>query len=211
MAEPALALLVGLGNPGPDYARTRHNAGFWLADALADRYGGRFRTEPRFGGEVCRIGLAGRELWLLKPQTFMNRSGLAVVRLAGFYKLAPPAILVVHDDLDLPPGVARLKRGGGHGGHNGLRDIMGQLGASDFLRLRLGIGHPGSSQEVIGYVLTAPPPDQRARLEAAVAAALEVIPLVVEGQLQRAMHDLHSRRVAGPALQEKQTPLVKPS
>jgi PTH1 family peptidyl-tRNA hydrolase len=200
MAEPALALLVGLGNPGPQYARTRHNAGFWLADALADRYGGQFRAEPRFGGEVCRIRLAGRELWLLKPQTFMNRSGLAVVRLAGFYKLVPQAILVVHDELDLPPGVARLKRGGGHGGHNGLRDIMGQLGASDFLRLRLGIGHPGNSQAVIGYVLTAPPPDQQGLLEAAVAAALEVMPLVVEGQLERAMHDLHSRRVAAPVL-----------
>src|SRR5512143_3283466 len=116
MTEQALALVVGLGNPGPQYARTRHNVGFWLVDALAQCHGGRFRLEPKFSGEVCRIGIAGRELWLLTPLTFMNRSGQAVARLASFYRIALPAVLVVHDDLDLPPGSVRLKLGGGHCG-----------------------------------------------------------------------------------------------
>ncbi|MCB1822341.1 MAG: aminoacyl-tRNA hydrolase, partial [Candidatus Competibacteraceae bacterium] len=120
----ALRLVVGLGNPGPEYAQTRHNAGFWLVDELARQQGGHFRSEARYHGETCRIALAGQELWLLKPMTYMNRSGQAVAALARFHKIPPPALLVVHDDLDLPPGTVRLKRSGGHGGHNGLRDLI---------------------------------------------------------------------------------------
>ena len=148
-----LRLIVGLGNPGADYDKTRHNVGFWLLDSLARRYGGVFRREAKFHGEACQVSVDGHPLWLLKPQTFMNRSGASVIALARFYKLVPEAILVVHDELDLPPGAVRLKRGGGHGGHNGLRDIIQQLGSREFLRLRLGIGHPGDSRAVINYVL----------------------------------------------------------
>jgi PTH1 family peptidyl-tRNA hydrolase len=195
MAEEALALVVGLGNPGPRYALTRHNVGFWLVDELARRYGGRFRLESRFSGEVCRITMAGRELWLLKPLTFMNRSGQAVVRLAFFYKIPPPAILVVHDDLDLSPGTVRLKRAGGHGGHNGLRDTIQQLSSNDFLRLRLGIGHPGQGRDVVDYVLSQAPPAEQPLLDRAVEEAVQEFPLLVEGQWEKAMRILHSRRV----------------
>lgn len=200
MAEPAsaLQLVVGLGNPGPQYVQTRHNAGFWLVEALARRYAGKFYPEAKFSGEVGRIELGGRNLWLLKPMTFMNLSGQAVVGLAGFYKLAPPAILVVHDDVDLPPGTVRLKRSGGHGGHNGLRDIIRQLGTNDFLRLRLGIGHPGHSREVIDYVLRRAPQEEQPLIEAAIADALAVFPWLVEGRLERAMNILHSRRTDIP-------------
>lgn len=194
---PALALVVGLGNPGPQYAQTRHNAGFWFADELARRHGGRLRLDSRFGGEVGTLELGGRRLWLFKPMTFMNRSGQAVAGFAGFYKIPPPALLVAHDDLDLPPGTARLKRAGGHGGHNGLRDIMRHLG-SDFLRVRLGIGHPGDSREVIDYVLRRAPADEQRLLEEALRAAADEFPRVVEGQLERAMQALHSRPRAEP-------------
>ncbi|MDS4041901.1 MAG: aminoacyl-tRNA hydrolase [Candidatus Competibacter sp.] len=192
-------LVVGLGNPGPEYAQTRHNAGFWLTDELARQHGGRFRPESKFHGETCRIALAGQELWLLKPMTFMNRSGHAVAALARFHRIAPPEILVVHDDLDLPPGMARLKRSGGHGGHNGLRDLIAQLGGNDFPRLRLGIGHPGDSREVLDYVLRRAPQADRVLLEQAIADALRELPRLLAGQWDRATQALHSRRVESPS------------
>lgn len=200
MAEQALALVVGLGNPGPQYARTRHNAGFWLVEALAQRHGGRFRLESKFSGEVCRIGIDGRELWLLKPLTFMNRSGQAVAQFANFYRIALPAMLVVHDDLDLPPGSVRLKLGGGHGGHNGLRDTIRQLGSNEFRRLRLGIGHPGQSRDVVDYVLSIAPPAEQRLLEDAITDAVREFPLLVEAQWEKAMRILHSRRVEPPGV-----------
>ena len=200
MSEPeaSLRLVVGLGNPGPQYADTRHNAGFWLVDELARQHGGHFRPEAKYHGETCRIALAGQDLWLLKPMTFMNRSGLAVAALARFHRIPLPAMLVVHDDLDLPPGVVRLKRSGGHGGHNGLRDLIAQLGGNDFLRLRLGIGHPGDSREVLDYVLRRAPQAERTLLEQAIADALRELPRLVAGQWERAVHALHSRRVESP-------------
>ena len=189
---PPVELIVGLGNPGPEYELTRHNAGFWFVDALARREGTHFRHEGKFQGEVARVRLDGREIWLLKPMTYMNRSGQATAALARFYKIPPEAILVAHDELDLPPGQARLKQGGGHGGHNGLRDLVAQLGTNAFQRLRLGIGHPGDAKQVTGYVLGKPPATDRDLIEAAVDQALDVIPLVVAGELQKAMNRLHS-------------------
>lgn len=194
-AASLVRLVVGLGNPGPDYAQTRHNAGFWLVDELARQHGGNFRPESRFHGETCRITLNGQELWLLKPMTFMNRSGQAVAALARFHKIALPEILIVHDDLDLPPGVVRLKRSGGHGGHNGLRDLIAHLGGNDFPRLRLGIGHPGPSGEVLDHVLRRAPQAERALLEQAIADALRELPPLIAGQWNPAMQALHSRRV----------------
>ena len=193
-AVASLRLIVGLGNPGPQYAQTRHNAGFWLADELARQHGASFRPDSKAHGESCRIALAGQELWLLKPLTFMNRSGLAVATLARFHRISPPEILVVHDDLDLPPGTVRLKRSGGHGGHNGLRDLIAHLGSPDFLRLRLGIGHPGDRREVLDYVLRRAPREEQARVEAAIAEALRELPRLAAGQLEPAMQALHRRR-----------------
>lgn len=201
MSEPAcgLRLIVGLGNPGPEYAQTRHNAGFWLADALARQHGGHFRPDGKYHGEACRIALDGQELWLLKPMTYMNRSGQAVAALARFHKIPLPAILVVHDDLDLLPGVVRLKQGGGHGGHNGLRDLIAQLGGNEFARLRLGIGHPGDSREVLNHVLRRAPRSEQDLLEQAIADALREMPRLLAGQWSQAMQALHSRRVAPAA------------
>ena len=164
MASSDLKLIVGLGNPGAEYARTRHNAGFWLVDELARRHGGSFRTESRHQGEVARVKIAGREIWLLKPTTFMNRSGGAVQSLSGFYKIAPGEMLVAHDEIDLPVAALRLKEGGGHGGHNGLRDIIVTLGDA-FWRLRIGVGHPGSKPEVVDYVLRRAPAEEDALLQ----------------------------------------------
>lgn len=193
MSAP-VELVVGLGNPGPKYGETRHNAGFWFADALALECRGSFRAEPKFNGDVARIHIAGRDLWLLKPQTYMNHSGQPVGALARFYKLAPENILVVHDELDLDAGTARLKKGGGHGGHNGLRDIVGQLGSRDFLRLRLGIAHPGDSKDVVDYVLNRPSKADRVLIDDAIRDALDVLPEVVDGELERAMNHLHTAR-----------------
>ena len=192
-------LVVGLGNPGSEYAETRHNAGFWLVDALARQHGGQFRPEAKYHGETCRIVLDGQDLWLLKPMTYMNRSGLAVAALARFHRIPAPEILVIHDELDLPLGAVRLKKSGGPGGHNGLRDLIARLGRNDFLRLRLGIGHPGDSREVLDYVLRRAPAAERALLEQAVADALRELPLLAAGQWDRAVHALHSRRVAPAA------------
>ncbi|MGD9387058.1 MAG: aminoacyl-tRNA hydrolase [Gammaproteobacteria bacterium] len=187
-----IRMIVGLGNPGPDYEDTRHNAGFWLVDLLAQSHDGRFRAERKFAAELasCRIGDA--DVLLLKPQTFMNRSGQAVQAAAAYLKIPPEQILVVHDDLDLPPGTARLKLGGGHGGHNGLRDLIAHLGPG-FWRLRLGIGHPGNRAEVIDYVLRRPARDEETLIREAVTEAAEVVPIMLGRGEQPAMHRLHSR------------------
>jgi peptidyl-tRNA hydrolase, PTH1 family len=193
LADAASVLLIaGLGNPGPEYEQTRHNAGFWFVDELVRREGLSLRAEPKFHGEVGRLALAGRDCWLLKPSTFMNRSGQSVAAMAAFYKVPAESILVVHDELDLPPGTARLKRGGGHGGHNGLRDLVSRLG-SEFLRLRIGIGHPGNSHQVVGYVLHRPSREDEVLIRDAIDDALEVLPLVLSGEPEKAMHKLHSR------------------
>ncbi|CAK0764816.1 peptidyl-tRNA hydrolase [Gammaproteobacteria bacterium] len=198
----AVRLIAGLGNPGPRYENTRHNAGFWVVDALAQAAGIHFRPESRFLGEACRIaGAEGNEYWLLKPTTFMNHSGQSVAALARFYKISVTDILVVHDDLDLPSGVARLKQGGGHGGHNGLSDIISHLGAN-FLRLRLGIGHPGDAQRVIDYVLDRPSRADEEAIRKAMDNALRVLPWVGAGELQKAMNHLHSQRASSLPVQK---------
>ena len=190
---PPIQFIVGLGNPGPKYEPTRHNAGFWFIDELVRRHGGALRRESKFHGDVGRLTIAGREVWVLKPTTFMNRSGQAVAALARFYKVPADGVLAAHDELDLPPGGVKLKQGGGHAGHNGLRDICAQLGR-DFLRLRIGIGHPGQASEVVGYVLGKPSPQDRGLIEQAIEESVEAVPDIVSGELQKAMHRLHSRK-----------------
>ncbi len=189
----AIRLVVGLGNPGPKYTGTRHNAGFWLVEALADRVRIPLRAERKFHGVAGRWREGDADLHLLCPTTYMNHSGRAVAALANFHRIPPEAILVVHDEIDLPPGVVRLKRGGGHGGHNGLRDIVSALGTRGFARLRLGVGHPGRSDQVIPYVLHAPGRAERADIDAAIAAALDVMPLLAGGDWDRAQQQLHTR------------------
>ena len=193
MTERSLIrMIVGLGNPGPEYAQTRHNAGFWLVDLLAQQHGGRFRTERKFAAELATVGIQGAEVLLLKPQTFMNRSGGSVQAAAAYLKIPVEQILVVHDDLDLSPGDARLKQGGGHGGHNGLRSMISHLGPG-FWRLRLGIGHPGNRAEVIDYVLQRASREDEVLIQQAVADSADVIPILLGSGDQPAMHKLHSR------------------
>jgi len=192
-----LKLVVGLGNPGRDYARTRHNAGWWLVDELAARFGGSWRQAAREHTESARIDVAGTQLWLLKPTAFMNRSGGPVAAVAKFYGIEPGEILVAHDDIDLPPGVARLKFGGGHGGHNGVRDVIAHLGA-DFWRLRLGVGHPGSKDLVLDAVLDRPTQAEQQAIDEALARALESMPELLRSGAQKAMHLLHSRNAGDP-------------
>lgn len=188
----ALKLIVGLGNPGAQYHRTRHNAGFDYLDELADTLGASWQLDSKYQAETAKVSIAGTTVWLMKPMTFMNRSGLSVAGFANFYKVDPKQILVAHDELDLPAGVARFKLGGGHGGHNGLRDIIARLGnIKDFYRLRLGIGHPGSAPEVVNYVLGKAHPDDQIRLARAIDAAISETPKVVAGDWQKAMNQLH--------------------
>ena len=188
-----IKLIVGLGNPGPKYSETRHNAGFWFVDDLASQYRSRFLPEKKFHGDVARINLEGKDIWLLKPETFMNRSGLSVVSLAAFYKIAAENILVAHDEIDLKAGTARLKSGGGHGGHNGLRDIISHLGTKDFQRLRIGVDHPGSKDLVVDYVLKRPDSKDRQAIEDSINNALRVMPKVAAGEWEKAMHQLHTK------------------
>lgn len=194
MAEP-IQLIAGLGNPGAEYAETRHNVGFWFVDMLAADVGARFAREGKFAGEVAKASVQGSLCWLLKPTTFMNRSGQAVAALANFYKIPPQSVLVVHDELDLPPGEVRLKQGGGPGGHNGLKSIIASLGTADFLRLRLGIGHPGDRNLVTNFVLHTPGRDERELIEQRFADVLAVLPWVIQGDQARAMNQLHSKKV----------------
>ena len=193
----ALRLIVGLGNPGAAYALHRHNAGFWFVDALAQAEGVRFAREAKLQGEAARVQLDGRDVRLFKPLTFMNASGRAVVGALNFWKVEAEECLVVHDDLDLPPGTARLKFGGGHGGQNGVRDIIAQLGHDRFHRLRIGIGHPGLRDQVTPWVLgRATRSDEEAMLEA-IARAMQVLPLAVAGDFNEAMKRLHTVAVPG--------------
>jgi PTH1 family peptidyl-tRNA hydrolase len=187
-----LRLIVGLGNPGAEHLRTRHNAGFWFVDALARREGARFGLEAKLHGETAKIVFEGQPLLLLKPNTFMNKSGIAVATALRYWKIAPEEMLVAHDDLDLPPGAARLKFDGGHGGQNGLRDIFAHLGHGRFHRLRLGIGHPGHKDRVTPWVLGRPGKADEDAILGAVGAALDVLPLAVAGDFNEAMKRLHT-------------------
>ena len=196
MAGQPLTLIVGLGNPGPTYARTRHNAGFELVDELARRTGVSLRREARHQGELARAGIGGTDVWLLKPMTYMNLSGQSVRSVAGFYRIPPQSILVAHDELDFPPGLVRLKEGGGAGGHNGLRDLIAQLG-DDFWRLRIGIGHPGDRDAVLDYVLGRPPAAEATLIREAVLAAADAVPVMLSDGAQKAMNRLHARGGAG--------------
>ena len=197
MAEAAIRLVVGLGNPGEKYARTRHNAGFLFVEELARRHGGQFRAEPKHQGELARVrvnGSAGTsaELWLFKPTTYMNRSGGAIASLSHFYKLPIAATLVAHDELDLPPGVARLKWAGGHGGHSGLRDSIAAVGA-DFWRLRLGIGHPGHKDQVLDYVLQRASAADEQHINEAILKSADLLPMLLFEGAEKAMNRLHTQ------------------
>lgn len=194
MPSTGLALVVGLGNPGDRYAQTRHNAGFWFVDELARRHGGSFRADKKFHGELARISVAGRDCLLLKPMLFMNRSGLSVASVANFYRLVPAAVMIAHDEIDLPPGTLRIKQGGGHGGHNGLRDIIPALGSPDFWRLRIGVGHPGHRDQVVNYVLARAGATEQRLLDEAINDAVDAFPLLLAGEIGKAQQTLHSRK-----------------
>jgi PTH1 family peptidyl-tRNA hydrolase len=188
----ALRLIVGLGNPGADYAPTRHNAGFWFADRLADKAGVRFGHESKLYGETARVTLDGHTLWVLKPSTFMNRSGQSIAAALRYFKIEPADLLVAHDELDLPAGTARLKFDGGHGGQNGLRDLFAHLGHGRFHRLRVGIGHPGHKDKVTPWVLGRPGRDDEISIQRSLDAALEQLPLLLRGDFPEAMKRLHT-------------------
>ncbi len=188
----AIKLLVGLGNPGPEYTRTRHNAGFWFIDALAEKYHARWGVEKKLHAETAKIMVAGVSVHLLKPSTFMNHSGRAVAAALNYWKLEPSQCLLAHDELDLSPGVARLKFDGGHGGQNGLRDSIAQLSTGAFHRLRVGIGHPGHKDQVTPWVLGRPGKIDFELVEQAIIASLAIVPLLVEGRLNDAMKQLHT-------------------
>jgi len=186
-----IRLVVGLGNPGKEHERQRHNAGFWLVERFAASQAVALRKDAKYQALVGRHAASGA--WLLLPQTYMNASGRAVYMLSGFFRIAPEEVLVVHDELDFPPGVAKLKLGGGIAGHNGLRDISQRLASHEYWRLRIGIGHPGDKDLVHDYVLQKPSPEDRGAIDATIAAALEVLPLCLAGDMQGAMHRLHTR------------------
>jgi PTH1 family peptidyl-tRNA hydrolase len=188
-----LKVIVGLGNPGAKYTETRHNAGFWFVEEVARQYSASFRNEKKFFGDVAKVSVNGKEIWLLKPETFMNRSGQSVKALASFYRIAADQLLVAHDEIDLPPGTAKLKTGGGHGGHNGLRDIINQLGTNEFHRLRIGVGHPGSKDQVVDYVLHNPSREERILIDQDIDDAVRIMPELASGVLEQAMQKLHSR------------------
>jgi peptidyl-tRNA hydrolase, PTH1 family len=200
MAGLPLKLIVGLGNPGTEYARTRHNAGFQLADELAERHGARFRSEPRHRAELARARIGESELWLLKPMNYMNHSGDPVRSVASFYKVPLESILVAYDDLDFPAGVVRLRQGGGAAGHNGMRDVIAQMG-DGFWRVRIGIGHPGDRSQVLDYVLGRPPAAEAQLIQEAIGAAADAIPVLLTEGAQIAMNRLHGRDavLAAPA------------
>jgi PTH1 family peptidyl-tRNA hydrolase len=200
-----IRLLAGLGNPGPEYEATRHNAGFWWIDAAARELGTTLQPERAYSGLAARVNrsaAAGGPLWLLEPMTYMNLSGKSVAALARFFKIAPEEILVVHDELDLLPGQVKLKQGGSHAGHNGLKDIVAQLGSADFWRLRLGIGHPGVKAEVINYVLKKPSPEHRKAIEDGIARSLTALDALLAGEMEVAMRSVHTK----PPKEPKATP-----
>jgi PTH1 family peptidyl-tRNA hydrolase len=192
MTGESLKLIVGLGNPGTEYARTRHNAGFQFADELARRHGATFRNESRHRGELARVRVADAELWLLKPMSYMNHSGDPVRSIASFYKVPVESLLVAYDELDFPAGVVRLRQGGGAAGHNGMRDVIAQMG-DGFWRLRIGIGHPGDRSQVLDYVLGRPGAADAQLLQDAIAAAADIVPVLMQDGAQPAMNRLHGR------------------
>lgn len=206
-----IRLVAGLGNPGKEYERTRHNAGFWLVERFAQSGGVHFRKDPKYQALVARLPDNGA--WLLMPQSFMNASGRAVQMLAGFFKIKPEEILVVHDELDFAPGVARVKQGGGIGGHNGLRDISQRVASHDYWRLRLGIGHPGDRNAVADYVLHKPSAEDRAAIDQAIDRALQVLPEMLKGDMQAAIQKLHSSEPRPPEKKDppkKEIPVKEP-
>ena len=186
------SIIAGLGNPEERYARTLHNAGFWIVDEVARRNSASFKYEKRFDAQVCKISVAGIEIWLIKPQSYMNLSGGPIRAMLDYYRLPVEQLLVAHDEIDLPPGTARLKKGGGHGGHNGLRDIIRHCG-KEFMRLRIGVGHPGEKDKVTGYVLKKASSDVEAVLQQSVDAAVDIIPVLVERGLEEATKALHTK------------------
>ena len=188
-----IRLLAGLGNPGPEYEATRHNAGFWFIDEAARKLGTTLIPERSYSGLVGRVNRPAGPLWLVEPMTFMNLSGKSVAALARFFKISPEEIMVVHDDLDLMPGQAKLKIGGSSAGHNGLKDIEAQLGSAGFWRLRLGIGHPGVKSEVVDYVLRKPKPEEREAIEKRIEESMTALDLVLAGDMERAMMKIHAK------------------
>jgi len=193
-----IKLLVGLGNPGLEYEDTRHNAGFWWIDAVARELKVSLVPERSYHALVARATFQGHTVWLLEPQTFMNLSGKSVGALARFFKIQPEEILVAHDELDLLPGEAKLKRGGSHAGHNGLRDIHAQLGTADYWRLRIGVGHPGDKAEVVGWVLKKPLLEQRKAIDDSLVRALNALPLLLSGEMEKAMAQVHTSKPPRP-------------
>jgi len=191
MSKP-IRIIAGLGNPGEKYERTLHNAGFWFVDALARKNGGSFRYEKKFDADYCRINLHGEDVWLVKPQSYMNESGGPIRGVLDYYRLTLAELLVAHDEIDLPPGTTRLKQGGGHGGHNGLRDIIRHCGA-EFLRLRLGVGHPGEKDKVTNYVLKRGSGETEDAIQRDIDDAMGVMPELVDGEINAAMKKLHTK------------------
>ena len=193
-----IRLFVGLGNPGPDYEDTRHNAGFWWIDALARELKTNLVMDKSYHGMVARVSVLGQSVWLLKPMTFMNLSGKSVASLANFFKIPPQDMLVAHDELDIAPGEAKIKLGGSHAGHNGLRDIHAQLGTDQYWRLRLGVGHPGNKAEVINWVLKKPSPDHRIAIEQTIDRALKALPQFLAGDMEQATRLVHTSKPPRP-------------
>ncbi len=187
-----IKLFVGLGNPGPEYEATRHNAGFWWTEALAREFKTSLALDKNYHGRVARTAVNGQTVWLLEPLTFMNLSGKSVAALARFFKIAPQEILVAHDELDIVPGQAKLKFGGSHAGHNGLRDIHAQLGTGDYWRLRIGVGHPGVKSEVIHWVLKKPSQEHRVAIEDSIARSLKAVPALLAGEMEKATMLIHT-------------------
>ena len=206
-----IKLFVGLGNPGPEYEDTRHNAGFWWIDALARELKVTLVPERSYWGLMARTTINGQNVWLLEPQTFMNLSGKSVGALARFFKIAPEEVLVVHDELDFEPGVVKLKQGGSHGGHNGLRDIHAQLGSPNYWRLRVGIGHPGNKGEVANWVLKKPAPDQMKLIEDAIIHSLKSWPEMAAGQMDKATLAIHTTKAPRPKPPRKPAPDAAPA
>lgn len=207
MSNHTLKLIVGLGNPGSQYRYNRHNVGVWFLDAICRQYGGELRAEPRFQGDCARVSIEGQDIRLLFPTTFMNRSGQSVAALCHYFDIGPEQMLVAYDEIDFPVGTTRLKAGGGHGGHNGLRDIISALGgANNFYRLRMGVGHPGDKNKVANYVLSDPGKDDSMSIEHDIGQAMKVLPQMVNGQWSQAMLQLHSNTAPDkPAADKKQS------
>ncbi len=193
MPNNTIQIIAGLGNPGNEYENTRHNVGFWFIDRLQYQYNFALKKQSKFFADVAKVNLGSNTVWLIKPMNFMNRSGQSIAKLAQFYKIKPEQILVVHDELDLSPGTVKLKQGGGHGGHNGLRDTINQLGSKNFYRLRLGIGHPGSKEQVVGYVLGKTPASEKQLIESAIDKSVDALQLILSGDMQKAMNQLHTK------------------